>query len=76
MNTIKWQDGVVSENGANGLQIDEVLEETIRHLTAINKNFPCDENEITLLSLKSALVAQQHRNHNRIKRGVEGKNIK
>lgn len=73
---IKWQDGVVSENGINGLQIDDVLYETIRHLKEINTNYPCKENEITLSSLRTALQAQQLRTENRIKRGVEGKNIK
>lgn len=71
MTKIKWQDGTVSENGVNGLQVEDVLKETINHVKELNTKFPCTENEITLSSLDAALKAQEHRTADRIKRGVE-----
>lgn len=76
MYDIKWQDGVVSENGYNGLQVGDAILQTIVHLNELNNKFPCEENEITLHNLKSAFLAQQLRHDNRVRRGVEGKNIK
>lgn len=72
---IKWQDGVVSENGRNGLQVGDVIFQTIVRLNELNDKYPCEENEITLHALKSAFFAQQLRHDNRVRRGVEGKNI-
>lgn len=71
MTNIKWQEGTVSENGVNGLQVEDVLAETIKHVEELNTKFPCVENEITLSSLDAALRAQKHRTADRIKRGVE-----
>jgi len=43
-------------------------------LEYINEKSPCRENAMTITKLDEALMWQEFRTNNRIKRGVEGKN--
>lgn len=65
----------VSEGG-EGCQVTVLIRMAIAMITYFNEKFPCDENHDTLLYLKMAIDMQEKRTKNRIKRGVEGKNVK
>ena len=45
-------------------------------LEYLNAKFPCRENAMTITKLDEALMWQEARTTNRIKRGVEGQNAK
>lgn len=70
---IKWQSGVVSENGVNGVQVGDVLAFTLERLKELNAEFPCRENSITITKLEEAIMWQDKRTNDRVNRGVEGK---
>ncbi len=72
----KFQDGVISENGVNGIQFTGLIEITLSILKNLNSKFPCRENAITITKLEEAIMWQEARTKNREKRGVEGKNEK
>ncbi|MBC1331117.1 hypothetical protein [Listeria booriae] len=71
---VKWQNGVISENGVNGAQVNDVLEVTLKRLQALNSIYPCRENSITITKIEEAIMWQNKRTKDRIKRGVEGTN--
>lgn len=60
----------------NGTTNEEVLSALINRLEFLQDKFPCSENEIAILNLKSALQVLELRTANRTLRGVEGKQIK
>ena len=70
---IKWQDGTIPEAGANGCQINDVLDIVIDRLRELNKEFPCRENSISITKLEEARMWQDERTKNRTKQNVEGK---
>lgn len=70
---IKWQEGTIKENGVNGLQIQDVIIQTLERVENLNDVFPCKENEKTIYGLKIALKAQFDRDLDRRERNVEGK---
>lgn len=70
---IKWQEGTVKENGVNGLQVKDVIIQTLERVEYLNDEFPCKENEQTLHGLKIALKGQFDRDLDRRERNVEGK---
>lgn len=72
---IKIQDGVISQNGVNGIQINDVVRYAIEVFKSLNNTFSCRENAITITKLQEAVMWQEERTKNRIKRNVEGKNI-
>ncbi|MBC1935192.1 hypothetical protein HCA69_02355 [Listeria grandensis] len=71
---IKWQEGPVQEVGVNGAQVTHVLELVLEHLKGLNQQFPCRENAVTITKLEEAIMWQDKRTNDRIKRGVEGVN--
>lgn len=73
--TFAVQDGPIAENGVNGVQITTLIEVARDVIECLNHDFPCPENTRTLRFLDMALQWQERRTQNRMKRGVEGKNL-
>ncbi|MBC1499390.1 hypothetical protein HB943_02155 [Listeria weihenstephanensis] len=69
---VKWQEGVLTENGVNGAQINDVLHVALERLQELNKQYPCRENSIAITKLEEAVMWQNKRTTDRIARGVEG----
>lgn len=67
-----FQEGAIKEVGYNGVQWTELLHVCIGILSKLNSTISCRENSITLTKLEEALMWQNKRTENRIKRGVEG----
>lgn len=61
---------------SDGTTNEEVLEVLINRIGFLNNKFPCRENSIVLTNLETALMWLEKRTNDRIKRNVEGKNIK
>ena len=72
----KIQDEPIKEVGVNGCQIEELGKVWLEILQALNKQFPCRENSITITKIQEALMWQEKRTQDRVKRGVEGYNKK
>lgn len=73
---IKWQNGVVPENGVNGAQIVDALLVVAKRVDELNSKYPDKYNEETKEHIHEAICAQHARNNDRVKRGVEGKDMK
>ena len=73
--TIKFQDGVIPENGINGVQVDDVLEVALLRLMQLNNIKPCIENSIAITKVEEALMWLEKRTKNRELRGVEETNL-
>lgn len=73
--TFKVQNGTIPENGINGLQVSDLIAYSLELIKALNKSYPCRENSLTITKLEEALHWQQHRTVERIKQGIEGKNM-
>ena len=69
------QDGTVPDAGENGLQAMDIIYILRELFDAMNKDFPCRENALTITHLDEAYHWQLRRTVERQKRGVEGKNI-
>lgn len=61
---------------SDGTTNEELLKVLIDRTENLQNKFPCSENEIALFNLKSALYAFQSRTFDRVKRNVEGKQLK
>lgn len=72
--TIKIQDGVISENGINGIQVSDLLKYINEVFKSLNCAFPCRENSLTITKIEEAIHWQDARTKDRLKRKVEGKN--
>ena len=72
----KFQDGVISENGVNGIQFTGLIEIALSVLKNLNSKFPCRENAITITKLEESLMWKEDRTKDREKRALEGKNEK
>ena len=59
----------------DGTTNEEVIEMLIDRLQYLNQKFPCRENSIALTKLDEALLWLNKRTADRVKRGVEGKQI-
>ena len=70
---IKWQDGTIPEVGRNGVQIAEALEVVLQQLKGYQEKITCKENAISITKIEEAIMWQEKRTSERIKRGVEGK---
>ena len=68
----KFQNGTVKEVGENGFQWYELLKIALRILQNLNDKFPCRENTMTITKIQEALMWQDQRTKERIRRGVEG----
>ena len=71
---IKIQDGVISENGINGIQVSDLLKYVNEVFKSLNSAFPCRENSLTITKIEEAIHWQDARTKDRLKRKVEGKN--
>ena len=70
---ITWQDGTIREVGRNGVQVAEALEVVLNKLKGYQAQFPCKENAMSITKIEEAILWQEKRTTDRIKRGVEGK---
>ena len=61
---------------SDGTTNEEVLEVLIDRINYLNSKFPCRENSIAITNLEQALMWLNKRTQDRLKRGVEGKQIK
>lgn len=70
---LKFQDGPIGEVGANGCQIEDVLDVLAERLMAFQRGaFPCEENGVALDHLAQARAAIAERTARRRAQGVEG----
>ena len=72
---IKFQHGPVKEHGVNGLTNESLLAILKHRLEYLNEQFPCDENEVAITCVSTALEALEQRTKDRLSRGVEGRNL-
>ena len=70
---ITWQDGTIREVGRNAVQVAEALEVVLNQLKGYQDQFPCKENAMSITKIEEAILWQEKRTMDRIKRGVEGK---
>ena len=73
--TFTIQDGTILDAGENGLQAMDIIYILRELFDAMNKDFPCRENSLTITHLDEAYHWQLRRTVERQKRGVEGQNI-
>lgn len=69
---IQFQDGTVKENGRNGLQVEEALEQVLARIKEYNSKVPCRENSIVITKLEESIMWLNKRTADREARGVEG----
>ena len=72
--TFTIQDGVISENGINGVQVTDIIKYCLQLYKSLDNKFPCTENKETIVFLNQAISSQKKRTIDRLKRNVEGKN--
>lgn len=61
---------------ADGTTNEEVIEVLIDRLNYLQAKFPCRENAIVITKLEECLMWLNKRTSDRLKRGVEGKQLK
>lgn len=69
---IKFQEGTVSDNGKNGLQIEEALQQCVDRLNTYQSELPCRENAVAITHIETAILWLNKRTQDRLSRGVEG----
>lgn len=69
-------DSTELETKNNGTTNEEVLEMLINRMQYLQGKFPCRENAVAITKLDEALMWLEKRTKDRIKRNVEGKQIK
>lgn len=69
---IKRTDGVLIHNGTTN---EELLEVLIDRTEFLNAKFPCIENDLALINMRSALQFFNSRTAKRVTQGVETKDI-
>jgi hypothetical protein len=75
--SVIFQNGPIREHGLNGVTQEALLAIVIDRLRSFQSGpFGCPENGTALNHCEQALGVLKERTANRIKRGVEGKNIK
>jgi hypothetical protein len=73
---IKFQEGPVAENGANGAQIEDVIDALVEELRGFQGGeFRCRENALAITKLEEARLWLNERTRTRVAQGVEGKNL-
>lgn len=70
---LRFQWGGVAKHGINGLTNEAVLAVLIHRIGVLNEKFPCEQNELAIGNLRTALAVLESRTADRVKRGVEGK---
>jgi hypothetical protein len=74
---IHFQNGPIREFGVNGITQEVLLSIVIDRLRSFQAGpFACRDNAIALTHCEDALMWLQRRTRERIKRGVEGTNVK
>jgi hypothetical protein len=81
--TIQFIEKVPKEQGStelvtvnDGTTNEELLEVLIDRMSYLQSKFPCRENAIAITKLDEALLWLNKRTQDRVKRNVEGKQIK
>lgn len=69
------QSDPIGEVGINGCQALDMLKYVACLFESLNDAFPSSYNETSLAHIENAIQAQHLRTQDRLKRGVEGKNI-
>lgn len=69
---IIFQDGTVPENGKNGLQVEEALQQCVDRLNKYQSELPCRENAVAITHIETAILWLNKRTQDRLSRGVEG----
>lgn len=72
---IQFQNGPVSENGHNGVQLPDVLRICLARYQMLNKSFRCRENSIVITKLQEAIMWDEERTAKRTQQGVEGQDL-
>lgn len=70
------QNGTELETIQDGTTNEEVLSVLINRMYYLQSKFPCRENSIVIINLEESLMWLNKRTSDRLKRNVEGKNIK
>ncbi|HHB2481357.1 TPA: hypothetical protein ACORDH_002808 [Bacillus cereus] len=71
---IKFQEGAIQEHGANGAQIEDVIDVLVERLEGFQKGgYPCRENSLAITKLEEARMWLNERTRKRQEQGVEGK---
>jgi len=52
---VKLQDGPISDNGVNGIQVTELLDLVKEVYKELNSSFPCRENSLTITKIEEAI---------------------
>jgi len=68
------QNGPIKEVGVNGCQVETMARAVVAIYEGLQKEFPCEENKLTIAHFKKGLQYQEQRTADREKRGVEGFN--
>lgn len=69
---IKFQDGTISDNGKNSLQVEEALQQCVDRLNEYQSEVPCRENAVAITHIETAILWLNKRTQDRLSRGVEG----
>lgn len=69
---IKFQDGTIPDNGENGLQIEDALQQCVDRLNKYQSEVPCRENAVAITHIETAILWLNKRTQDRLSRGVEG----
>ena len=70
---IKFQEGPVILNEANGAQIEDVINVLVARLQGFQGGqFPCRENALAITKLEEARLWLHERTRKRMEQGVEG----
>jgi hypothetical protein len=59
----------------NGTTNEELLEVLLDRLNFLQSKFPCRENALAITNIEQGLLWLNRRTQNRVKRGVEGKQL-
>lgn len=68
---VRWQSGVVGQDGPNGVQVEDVIGLALRRLGDLQRDLPCEENRVALRCLQLAVDALGSRTRHRRTQGVE-----
>ena len=73
--SFQMQEGNIGDNGINGCQYDSLIETARIIIQNLNAYIPCRENSMAITKLDEALMWINKRKEDRVKRGVEGKDL-
>ena len=74
---IEFQNGPIGESGVNGVSNEALLAVVEDRLTGFQSGqYACHENQMALNHLQEAMMWLQKRTLDRVRRGVEGTNVR